>query len=79
MMNANTIKITKNIHGFAAEDSAGLFGGGRSAAEALGTLVMSNPERFGITLIAYDTDSATMQYILTVGRDRIIYERKPTE
>lgn len=76
-MSANTIKINKTLIGFSAEDSFGNYGGGRSVAEAIGILVLSKPQTFDVTLVAYDTDSATSQYVLSMGIDRKIYERKP--
>lgn len=76
-MNANSIKINKTLIGFSAVDSFGNYGGGRSAAEAIGILLLSAAENFGVTLVAYDTDSATSQYVLSMGIDRKIYERKP--
>ena len=72
----NSIKICRTIHGFSAEDSFGNYGGGQSVAEAVGVLVLRSPQQFGVSLIAYDTDSATTQYLLSIGRERIIHDGK---
>ena len=72
----NSIKICRTIHGFSAEDSFGNYGGGQSVAEAIGVLVLRSPQQFNVSLIAYDTDSATTQYLLALGKERIIYDAR---